>query len=115
MTDKMFKARMKRLKRQCERYKKEQELLDAYEQYLPARKERKVSNIMLAVVIMAITSYTVANFWIAYKTGMYMDSTLTTCVYAFFGSELLAVTGIKISKIVKGVDGDNSNNDSAVG
>lgn len=30
-----------------------------------------------------------------------MDPTLTTCVYSFFGSELLMLAGIRVSKVVK--------------
>ena len=113
MTDRMFKEKMKRLKRQCERYKKEQELFDAYAKYLPQRKEKKVSNIMLIVSVLAIASYTIANFWIAHESGMYMDSTLTTCFYAFWGSELFLLAGIRTSKIIKGTD--NTHDENAVG
>lgn len=56
---------------------------------------------MLAIVVSAIIIYTVASFWIQYRTGIPVDATLTTCFYTFWGSELLALTGIKISKVFK--------------
>lgn len=101
MNTEKFKRKLRKIRRKGEMYKKEKEVRDAYAEYWPDRKERKVSNIMLAVAVTSIVFYTIASFWIQYKTGVPVDSTLTTCFYAFFGSELLAITGIKISKIFK--------------
>lgn len=101
MNAERFKRKLRKIRRKGEMYKKEKEIIDAYAEYWPDRKKRKVSNIMLAVSVAAIAFYTIASFWIQYKTGVPVDSTLTTCFYAFFGSELLAITGIKISKVFK--------------
>lgn len=100
----IHERKLKKIQRQGERYKKEKEVRDAYIAYLPDRKKRKVSNIMLAVSVSAIVFYTIACFWIQYKTGIPVDATLTTCFYAFFGSELIALTTLKTSKIIKGTD-----------
>lgn len=99
MKEKLFQWKLKRLRKRGERYKREYEFKEAYAKYLPERKKRKVSNILLVVVVVAITLYTIANMWITYTTGTSIDSTLTTCFYAFWGSEVLALTGIKLSKI----------------
>lgn len=99
MREKLFKLKLKRIKVRGERYKREYEAKKKYSQYVPERKKRKVSNILLVVVVVAIVSYTVANLWITYATGMSVDSTLTTCFYAFFSSELFLLAGIKLSKI----------------
>ena len=99
MREKLFQWKMRRLERRGERYMQEYEIREAYKTYLPERKKRKVSNILLVVVVVAITLYTIANMWITYTTGTSIDSTLTTCFYAFWGSEVLALTGIKLSKI----------------
>lgn len=107
MTDKMFKNKLKRMKKRGERYKKEKEIYDAYEEYLPNRKRRKVSNIMLVIIVVAIIAYTVASFWIQYKTGVAIDSTLSTLYYAFWTVELISLTTIKNSKTKYG----GSNND----
>lgn len=106
MTDKIFQLRLKRIKRRGEQYKKEKKLRDAYAEYLPDRKRRKVSNIMLVTIVVAIVLYTVASFWLQYKTGYAIDSTLTTCFYTFWGSELVALATLKTSKIIKGVNDD---------
>ena len=99
MKEKLFQWKLNRIKRRGERYKREYEAKKAYIPYIPERKRRKVSNILLVVVVVAIVSYTVANLWITYATGMSIDSTLTTCFYAFFSSELFLLAGIKLSKI----------------
>ena len=99
MRERLFRWKLKRIKRRGERYKREYILRKAYAKYIPERKKRKVSNILLVVSVVAITTYTVANMWIAYTTGVSIDSTLTTCLYAFFSSELFLLAGIKISKI----------------
>lgn len=84
MREKLFRWKLKRIKRRGERYKREYILKSAYAKYVPERKKRKVSNILLVVSVVAITTYTVANMWITYATGVSIDSTLTTCLYAFF-------------------------------
>ena len=56
---------------------------------------------MLVVVIVAIVGYVAANFVLQYKTGMSMDSTITTAWFSFFTVEIVALTGIKVSKVIK--------------
>lgn len=99
MTDRRFKKKLKKIQKKGERQRKIRILENAYAQYYPDKKKKKVSNIMLVVIVVAVITYTIANFWLAYKTGTYMDSTLTTCFYAFWGSEILALSGIKVSKV----------------
>ena len=111
MTDKQFQRKLDKIKKRGERYKKEKELKDAYAEYVPERKKRKVSNIMLAVVVVAVIVYTIACFWLTYRTGMIIDSTLTTCVYSLFGGELLALAAIKSTKVIKGTDNNNDQQD----
>ena len=104
MTDRKFQRKLEKLKKQGERYKQAQEIMDEYGEYFPAKKAKKVSNIMLVIAVIAIAVYTAANFWLAYASGAYMDSTLTTCFYTFWGSELFLLAGIKTGKIIKGSD-----------
>jgi biotin transporter BioY len=68
------------------------------------KKKKKVSNVMLVVVCIMIIAYAVANFVLQYFTSVEVSPTLTTAWFAFWGSEILAITGIKISKIFKGTD-----------
>lgn len=100
MSDKRFQKKLKKIEERGERQKAKQKLIDKYAKYYPS-KRRKVSNVMLVVIVFAITAYTAANFWLTYVSGVSMDSTLTTCFYAFWSSELIALMGIKVSKVIK--------------
>lgn len=104
MREKLFQWKLNRLKKRGERYKREYKVKKAYVKYLPERKKRKVSNILLVIVVAAITAYTVANLWITYTTGVSIDSTLTTCFYAFWTSEVCLLAGIRISKVKNNYD-----------
>lgn len=101
MHDKWFQRKLRRIERRGRRYKAEYEAMEKYAEYYPHREGAKVSNIMLCIIVFMVTSYTVANFWILYKTGSYIDSTLTTCFYSFWGTELALLAGLKTSKIFK--------------
>lgn len=114
MRDIFFNMKLKMIKQRGERYKKEKEIRDAYDAYLPERRKRKTSNVVLAVSIGTILVYTIACFWIAYAGGITIDPTLTTCVYSFFGGELLILGGIKGAKVITGYD-MLQNDDNAVG
>ena len=100
MREKLFQWKLNRIKRRGERYKRECEVKETYIKYVPERKKRKVSNILLVVVVVAITLYTVANLWVTYATGVSVDSTLTTCFYAFFSSELFLLISIFSIKLL---------------
>lgn len=112
MTNKRFQRKLNRIKKRGERNKQLYELKEAYTEYVPERKKRKVSNIILAITIIAILGYTVANFWIMYRTGSYMDPTFTTCFYAFWGGEAGLLAGIRVTKVIKE---NNASNDEAQG
>ena len=102
MSLKRFKNKMRKLRVQGERYKTEKQIMDAYAEYWPESKKKKVSNIMLAVSVVCILAYTIASFAIQYFTGMEISSTLTTCFYTYFGGELFLLAGIKTAKVIKG-------------
>jgi hypothetical protein len=99
-----FRRKLRQIRRKGEQYKQIKELQDSYAEYWPDKKKRKVSNIMLAAVVSAIVGYAVASFWIQYRTGMPIDSTLTTCWFGFWTTEIIALTTIKNHKTKRGVD-----------
>ena len=103
-SDERFQRKLRKMKKRGERYKKEKEIRDAYADYLPDRKKRKVSNIMLVVIVFSIVSYTVASFWLQYKTGTSIDPTLTTLFYAFWGTEIVGLVALKVTKTKHGRD-----------
>lgn len=106
MSDKKFQKKLTKIKKQGERYKQEKELKDTYAEYLPERKKRKVSNIMLVIVMTAIILYAIANFVLQYFTSIEVSPTLTTCWFTFWGAEVFALAGIKISKVKNGSSND---------
>lgn len=111
MFDKLFQKKLKRIEERGERQKAKQELIDKYAQYYPG-KRRKVSNVMLAIIVVAIVVYAVADLALQYFTGNEISSTLTTCWFAFWGSELALLAGIKTSKVFKSSHYESTNDES---
>lgn len=68
------------------------------------KPKRKTSNVMLVVICTMIILYAAANFVLQYFTSVEVSPTLTTAWFAFWGTELVALTAIKTSKIKHGVD-----------
>ena len=104
MREKLFQRKLKKMQKRGERYKREYELKEAYAKYLPERKKRKVSNIMLVIIVIAIVGYVALDFMLQYKTGTEISPTITTCWFVFWTSEVLALMGIKLSKVKSNYD-----------
>ncbi len=64
--------------------------------YLPFRFTLKFNKLIVLISIVAIISYTIAAILLQKNTMTELSPTLTTCVYAFFGTELLGLAGIKM-------------------
>lgn len=65
-------------------------------------KKFKVSNAMLVLICTMIILYTAANFALQYFAQVEVSPTLTEKWFQFWGIELIALAGIKISKVLKG-------------
>lgn len=63
---------------------------------LPFRITLKFNKLIVLISIVAIIAYTVAAILLQKYIMMELSPTLTTCVYSFFGTELLGLAGIKI-------------------
>lgn len=63
---------------------------------LPFRITLKFNKLIVLLSIVAIIAYTVAAILLQKYTMTELSPTLTTCVYSFFGTELLGLAGIKI-------------------
>lgn len=59
------------------------------------------SNKVLVASIIAIITFTIACLFIQYHTGAEVSSTLITLWFSFWTVEIVALTGIKVSKIFK--------------
>ena len=90
-------AELERKKRIAEMKCDERKLkLDILKLYLPFRLKLKFNKLIVLLSIVAIIAYTVAAILLQKYTMMELSPTLTTCVYAFFGTELIGLAGIKI-------------------
>ena len=99
MTEKQFQRRLKRIQKQGERHKQEKELMDVYAEYFPEKKQRKVSNIMLVVSVIAIMGYVIAAFWLQLMISIEISPTITALYFAFWTTEIYAISSIKRNKI----------------
>ena len=68
------------------------------------KPKKKVSNIMLVIICTMIIGYTVADFALQYFTQIEVSPTLTNAWFAFWGTELIALTAIKTTKVKHGQD-----------
>lgn len=85
--------------------------------YNKKKKEKTRINFSKKIVlscIVFIILYTILQLFFSYKLGIELSPTLTTCVYAFFGTELVSCAVIRIFD--KDSDFHNkSNNDRSDG
>lgn len=97
--------RLERKKRiaemKCDERKLKMEIL---KMYCPFSFKFQFNKFIVVFCIAAIIAYTVAAILLQKYTYMELSPTLTTCVYAFFGTELIGLTSIKIcdTKFEKG-------------
>ena len=86
---------------------------------LPFRLTLKFNKLIVLLSIVAIISYTIAAILLQKYTMTELSPTLTTCVYGFFGTELLGLAGIKIFDTkyqqIEGNVTENINDPEAVG
>lgn len=60
------------------------------------KKEIKFCTKVVIFSIAFIVAYTVAQMILSYKLNIELSPTLTTCVYAFFGTEIATTAMIRI-------------------
>ena len=90
-------AELKRKKQIAEMKCEEQSLkLEIIKLYIPFHIKPKFNKLIVLLSIVAIISYTIAAILLQKYTMTELSPTLTTCVYGFFGTELLGLAGIKI-------------------
>lgn len=88
---------LSRKKKIAEKKVEERKLkLEIAKLYFPFHFKIKFNKLVVLFCIVAIISYTVAAILLQKYTSFELSPTLTTCVFAFFGTELLGLAGIKI-------------------
>lgn len=70
--------------------------LEILKLHIPFQFKPKFNKLIVLLSIVAIILYTVAAILLQKYTMTELSPTLTTCVYGFFGTELLGLAGIKI-------------------
>lgn len=70
--------------------------LEILKLHIPFQFKPKFNKLIVLLSIVTIISYTIAAILLQKYTGTELSPTLTTCVYGFFGTELLGLAGIKI-------------------
>lgn len=89
--------RLQRKKRIAEmKYEERKMKYEIIRLYFPFRLAIKFNKLIVTFCIVAIISYTIAAILLQKYTSMELSPTLTTCVFAFFGTELLGLASIKI-------------------
>lgn len=95
-----FALEMKKLQSKNKQIEMRNKLKAEKNKHKPQRKEPKTSNRVLIFIILAIVSFTIACLYIQYVTGVEVSSTLTTLWFSFWTVEIVALTGIKVAKII---------------
>ena len=77
------------------------------------KPQKKVSNIMLTLICTMIILYTAANYALQYFASVEVSPTLTNAWFAFWGTEIVALTAIKTVKVLKNQDNKNEGAEDA--
>lgn len=87
---------LERKKRIAEmKYEERKIKIEILKLYLPFHFKFKFNKFAVTYTLVAITAYTIAAILLQKYISVEISPTLTTCVYAFFGTELLSLASIK--------------------
>ena len=79
------------------------------------QKQMRVSTIYLIASIVAVVLYTMVVLIIQACTGTEVSTTLTERWYTFWTIEITALTGIKVTKVIKDYKSDKNSDNDVVG
>ena len=74
------------------------------------RPKKKVSNIMLAIIITLVVLYTAGAFALEIYCCREISPTLTGAFFSFFSFELSSISAIKNTKVRNNRDDDDNDN-----
>jgi hypothetical protein len=105
MTKKEFDSRMKKIQKINEQIEFKNKLRAEKNKFRRFKiSKMNTSNKVLIASILAIVLFTIACLYIQYKTEVEVSGTLITLWYSFWTVEIVALTGIKITKVIKDYD-----------
>lgn len=102
MSKKKFESRMRKIELN-NKSKERKEKLKAEKNKYKRSNKIKTSNIVLISAIIAVIGYTVASLYIQNNTGVEVSSTLTERWFRFWTVEIVALAGIKVTKVFRDV------------
>lgn len=102
MSKKEFESRMRKIELD-NKSKERKEKLKAEKNKFKRSKKIKTSNIVLIAAIIAVIVYTAAAMYIQYNTSVEISSTLTEKWFRFWTVEVVALAGIKVTKVFRDV------------
>lgn len=81
-----------------------------------AKRKRSFADYIVFISIFMVSLFTVAAFILQFKGLMEISATLTTCWFAFWTVEIVALAAIRTSKVKhnyekEGQEDDNANSD----
>lgn len=101
MTKREYDYKLKKIQEQNIQIEMRNKLREERGKFKTTNKKIKTSNLVLFATIVAIILYTIACLYIQYNIGMEVSSTLTTLWYSFWTVEIVALTGIKVTKVIR--------------
>lgn len=111
MSKKEFNSRMRKIQKKNEQIEFRNKLKAERNKFRRFKiGKMNTSTKVLIASIMAIVLYTIACLYIQNNTGIEVSSTLTTLWYSFWTVEIVALTGIKITKVIKDYDSITESN-----
>ena len=102
MSKKEFESRMREIELN-NKSKERKQKLKAEKNKLKRSKKMKTSNIVLISAIIAVIGYTAAAMYIQHDTGVEISSTLTERWFRFWTVEVVALAGIKVTKVFRDI------------
>lgn len=101
MTKQQYNAKLKKIKEKNEQKEMRRKLREERKKTKGKNGKMKTSNIVLLATISAIVVYTIVCLYIQYNTTMEVSSTLTKLWFTFWTVEIGALTGIKVTKVIR--------------
>lgn len=123
ISKKEYERRMRQIRLENEQIKLRNNLKAEKNKFKKINKINTSTKVLIAAII-AIVSFTIACLYIQYNIGTEVSSTLITLWFSFWTVEIVALTGIKISKVIRNqntnkeqtdLNDDNINDADAVG
>lgn len=85
---------------------------EIFKTYIPIKFQIKYSKCVVIFCILAVMCYSIAAISLQRNTLIEISPTLTTCIFSFFGVELLGLVGIKMTDTKFNINQNDTNSDA---